>query len=715
MKAGTVLFNGADLALYGAPRFTLRKTPEPAAPAKATHRRVEVVVGVSLRAEMPATVWARARALQALLASTSEGLLEIRDENGTVVSWMATPGETNLPQAIERRQGAVEMSFTAIEPVAEQGYPLGMTLDPLDGGLSIAIARPLSWSETVAVSRPDSRSAGRSEIGSTIAFSARTAYADPLLAVADRVESLMAEAERLNALSGKQVRLVFAGFDRVVQVENFRATPNDGWEWIDLEAQARYVTLPGDTEAEVQFSSETTEDPSTGEIRTVVNGTVRAAEKTLAEQKIEAITEAWRTSARRVSRIVKRDSWLDGEDFTTPEWTGMDFTIEFTEGSEEARYSLTITTADSADGRRVTYSGSAYAATVDALLVAVEQAAGNKHTVTVREEVAIDMATDDTGAEKLMQARFTHEYAVQAVMLTGTVTRTSTRGRLGEQLSSVSGSVSVTTDFNARTLARSFIPLGVILRTDEETENIAMNGQALQVTTLNFSYAWGVTHGSTSIQYEDTESPDYSRMITVREISGTCWAPSKDAAVNAVAALKASIASGTPLRESYSHSLERETVGNNPATERWTALRFTVAYETTLTGSIGHDIIEASFSLQRIGQVDHYPITEIPLGMPVTQSYGGAGFGHNMGRLVASGTVKARVQATARQWGQSKRSSAATTNGHIGRADPPDERMTVSYVPLNGVNAASYQFDFQYSFRYADGLRDTWPSSGLTV
>ena len=63
MKAGTILFNGADLALYGAPRFTLRRTPEPAAPARATHRRVDVTVVVDLEAAMPATVWARAERL----------------------------------------------------------------------------------------------------------------------------------------------------------------------------------------------------------------------------------------------------------------------------------------------------------------------------------------------------------------------------------------------------------------------------------------------------------------------------------------------------------------------------------------------------------------------------------------------------------------------------------------------------------------------------
>jgi len=124
---------------------------------------------------------------------------------------------------------------------------------------------------------------------------------------------------------------------------------------------------------------------------------------------------------------------------------------------------------------------------------------------------------------------------------------------------------------------------------------------------------------------------------------------------------------------------------------------------------VGHDIIEASFSLQRIGMVDHVPMTEIPLMKPVIQLTGGTaanpvGYGYTIGRLVASGSVKARQKATARAWGRTKRAFAALAGTHYGAADPPDERMAETYLPFSGTEITAYQFDFQYSFRYADGL-----------
>ena len=166
-------------------------------------------------------------------------------------------------------------------------------------------------------------------------------------------------------------------------------------------------------------------------------------------------------------------------------------------------------------------------------------------------------------------------------------------------------------------------------------------------------------------------------------------------------------------------SHERQVVGAT-TTDQWLAFKFSYAFEGAVTGTIGHDIIEAQFSIQRIGMVDHIPMTEIPLGKPIAQLSGGTmqspvGYGYNIGRLVASGSVKARQQATARAWGQGKRATVASFGIYYGAADPPDERMAPSYLPFNGTTAACYEFTFQYGFRYADGLTGVWPSSGLTV
>lgn len=720
MKAGTIVFGGADLALYGAPRFTLRKTPEPAAPAKATHRRVEITVTVDLRAEMPATVWARARALQALLAAGSEALLEMVDENGGVVAWQATPAGNSLPQAIERRSGRVDMSFTAIEPVAEGNYPLGMTIDPMDGSPTLTIARPGDWTQNVRVSRPDERSAYRDEIACTVTFTARTAFADPLAAVPVRAEFLLDEAQRLEKLSGKQVRIVFAGFDRIVQVESFNAKPSPGWEFIDLDAQVRFVTLPGDSEAEVSFTTETIEDPATGETKTVVAGTAKAASKTTAETKVEAIITAYRTTGRRVSRITKKDKWVDGHDTTAAEWLGIEFSIELTEGSAQTRYTLRIETREGADGNQITYSGTASAASLSVLLATVATASAGKHPVELRSSLTVEYATDDTGTLKLLQGSFSHEYQVAATVIRGSVTRGNAQGGFQDWQSSISGSVAASTYTIGRSAARSFIPAGIILRTDDENREDAFAGTdpaalATQLVTLSFSYAWGVPHSKTTVEYEDTESPDYTRMLATREISGTARATNKATAQAAVAEILTGLGLSNPIRATFVSANERQTE-NSTTTSRWLSFRFSYGFETKLTGTIGHDIIEASFSLQRIGMVDFIPMTEVPLMKPVTQLTGGTmqnpiGFGHTIGRLVAGGSVKARQKATAITWGQAKRTSAERVGSYYGAADAPDERLTESYVPFNGTSVACYQFDFQYPFRYADGLTGLMPGA----
>lgn len=690
MKAGTILYHGADLALYGSPRFTLRRSPDPAPPARATRQRVDIAVRVELRADMPATVWARARALQALLKSQPEGLLEIQDENGTAVSWMAKPGENSLPEAIQRGSGAVEMTFTAMEQVADGDHPLVLRIDPLDGGEEIHMGSPQQWNMNVRINRPDEISAHRDLVASGITFSAKAAHANPLDTAPARAEFLIAKAEELNALSGKQARLRFHGFDQVVQMENFTAKPNEGWDWLDIEAQCRYVMLPGETEAEVNFSEESAEDPATGEIRTTISGTVRAPDKTTSDTKINALIAGWNAPSRRIVRITRGNAYLDGEDSPdSPDWISARFSVEYAESGGGSNYTLQVQTTEGPDGNRISYSGSATATSLGGLLTIVDSASKNKHPVEIRYELTVEYATTSGGSLRLIQGRFLREYQVASTVIRGNATRSTSKGAFGDWQVTVTGSLTGSSAATARAIARTFIDPTVNLRTDDEAEAKTVYGADEQFTTLNFNYAWGLTHSRTSLEYDDTETPDYTKMTNLREFSGTVWAASRGAAESAALALGASL--GTPTRQSFTHSMESDS------TSRYQRTRFSLAYESKLSGTIGHDIIEASFSLQRIGQVNHVPITEIPLGTPLEQ----IPFGYTIGRTVASGTVKARLRSTAVAWGQSKRAQAAMGTG---REDPPDERVTESYAPFSGADATCYQFDFQYSFRHASGL-----------
>jgi hypothetical protein len=88
-------------------------------------------------------------------------------------------------------------------------------------------------------------------------------------------------------------------------------------------------------------------------------------------------------------------------------------------------------------------------------------------------------------------------------------------------------------------------------------------------------------------------------------------------------------------------------------------------------------------------------------------------FGYNIGVLVATGTVKARIQSTAISWGQAKRAAVANQGGTAGAADSPRERIGAAYVPFSGTSIATYQFDFTYSYRYAAGLTGLMPGGGM--
>ncbi len=719
MKSGTISFAGTDLGCYGTPKFTMRRSPSPAAPAIATHTQIDIAVSVELRAEMPATVWARVRALQTLLAGYPKALLEIHDENGLAVSYMATAGENSLPEAISRGGGRVEMNFSALQPVSEADYPLGITVDPLDGGGVITIARPLSWHDSHKITRVDGRKAIRSEIATSVTFTARTAYADPLTNAGTRAEFLMTEAARLNALAGKEGRVRFAGFDEVMQFESFSATPNDGWDFLELSAQCRRVTLPGDDEAEVKFKTTFTEDPATGETKIVVSGSIEAPDETIAHAKADAILEAYRSGGRRVAKIKKEDTWADGEDASSPEWLGINFDFELVENTSDVRYTVKIETREASDGTRTTYSGTATASSLFLLLATVEEAAGSKHPVELHAELSVEWATDDEGTVLLVSANFTREYQTATGKIRGEIRRTTSKGNFGDWTTSVSGKISAATLDTARMVARKYISTGVILRTDEENEGTpfvaTVTGDPLVITTteqfatLDFSYAWGTDHTQTSIQYTDRDAPDYTKMVGERTISGTVWAASRAEAKTQVAALLTGLSLSNPTKEEFTDS--RERVNAASLIDRALSFQFSYTFEAALTGSIGHDIIEAQWSIQRIGMVDHEPMTEIPMAKPVKQ----VPFGYNIGRLIATGSVKARVQATALAWGQGKCTAVAAFGEFTGAADPPDERMGQTMVPFNGTDAAFHDFSFTYGFRYNDGLTGLWPSSGLTL
>jgi len=725
MQSGTILYAGTNLGLYGTPRFTLRKTAEPSPPQTATHWRVSVTVSLSLSAGMPATVWARARKLAAILEAGGRNTLSIVDENGTLLSWDAQPETfSSLTEAIARKKGQVEITFTALQTIADAADKIHATIDTLDGEDPLTIDRIMSWVQTARPTRPDERLGHRTEFVQAFSFSARASYADQGADTATRAAYLIAETKRFQNATAKEISLTFAGDTYIVQVESITATPSPGWEYLEIEAQARQVLLPDADVAEVQFSVTDAEDPTTGETRITLSGSIEADTAVLAENKIDALLTAYRTVGTRVLSIRKTDSYMDGADSAggDPAWRGIEFQIELSRNTSATRYTLAIQDREGADGHRVTYSGSATAATLEILLATVATAAGGKHPVELSQELTVNYATDDEGTVLLVNATFSREYAIPATKLRGSVQLATSKSPLGQWQATLTGSISAPTEAQALVHSRSFIPAGVILRTNDEKLSTALFNDtpatlgtiATQISTVDFSYAWGTAHlDFTGISYTDATNPDYTAMVEERTITGQCHAPDKATAIAQVNALLTALSLSNPTKVSLSHAHERQ-YSPTPAPEtidRWLAFDFSYSFVTGVTGEIGHDIIRAEWSIARTGQVDHIPMNEVPGEYPVEQ----VANGYNIGTLTASGSCSARLQATARTWGQGKRTAVATFGGNTGAENPPDERMAKAYVPFSGTEATFHEFSFTYSFRYRTGLAGLWPSSGLTL
>lgn len=727
MKTGTILFNGEDLSLYGEPQFTVTRTPDPAPPARPEHYRLQFSITMELPGKAPSTTWAKARAIQAIMADTAEGTLEIRDENATSRTWRATPGNNNLSEAIKHGYGKVTLEFFATEEAAKND--LNITVDPLDGSAAITLDRPTSWSQNINVERPDERLGHRSRVRTILSFAARTKYAVRSNNANDRMIELEQEVERIKALSGKRIQISFAGFDKTVQCETLQASPDEAWEYIEITAQCRHVVLPGDTEAEVEFTASSKHDPAIGTTVTSISGSIEAPDESTADAKLDAIIAAYRTAPRRLTSRNVTDRWLDGEDAVggTPSWAGLNFDIEFTEGDDQARYELKIDTSESADGKRITYSGTAHSADLATLETTIATAAEGKHDVELSRKTTIHYATDDEGNVKIDRADFSYEYVDASEKVRGQITQSNSNPAFGDRTKTVSGNITAPTEARAKEISRSFIPANVCLRTDDEQPaKFIFNNETVgsatneQFYNLAFTYTWFVSHDELTIQYTDNSSPDYTAMVDNRTIAGTIRATTEAAARTAMKNLLLGLdfvidtadatvakpftpASSSSVTASYEHCGPLDT-----GTTNWINLEFNWTFPTKLEGEPGHDIIEANWAIERTGMVDHEPMTEIPGSgaKPVAQT----NFGYNIGRLVASGTCKARQQATARTWGIAKRAAVASYGGVTGRPDPPSERMNVSFVPFNGEDETFFEFSFTYAFRYHDGLTDnTWP------
>jgi hypothetical protein len=222
-----------------------------------------------------------------------------------------------------------------------------------------------------------------------------------------------------------------------------------------------------------------------------------------------------------------------------------------------------------------------------------------------------------------------------------------------------------------------------------------------------------------SVKYTDSISSDVTTMTQQREVAGTLWS---DTEANANTALEALIAvlfgalgtsrptriTKTNAREGWGGPGLTATTATNSA---WVQLDFQLGKTSKIAGTVGYDIIEASYTLERVGCINNTVITPTPFGRPAVQ----VGTGYLPGSISLNATCKAVLSSSARTWVQGKMAliSAVGTDGvtrHM--TAQPRESSTPEYEPFSGTTTTLFNFtgNYQWTFTGTE-LDNLWPIS----
>jgi len=311
-----------------------------------------------------------------------------------------------------------------------------------------------------------------------------------------------------------------------------------------------------------------------------------------------------------------------------------------------------------------------------------------------------------SGRSRFSSLRFNHEFLCNSSKIRGTLQQVADTSPFTENTTSVSGTISGPDIAALTTFSRNLIPDNACLTQHEETISSAISNEDLQNQSLSFNYSWQRVKTESEIRWNESFTSKYETMTGTRTISGTAWAANKAAATTLISQLAATVAANpteVTINSSFKNieSTEKENLGS---------VTFSYTWEEALTGVVGHDIIQANWSIERIGQINETSFLEPVCGDPVKQ----VDMGFNVGVMTASGSITARVQATAQAWGQGKRALAATAGGEAGQPLPPREANSVSYPKMNGTTATAHTFNFSYPFQYSFGLKGLWSGTAMT-
>jgi hypothetical protein len=724
MHKGTVMFNGVDFSGLGKPKLSISRQADPPAPAFPTRWAVSLTVSVALEAMDPGTIQARVRRLQASL-NVPDGILTSASGSGHAVEWLAVPTRDNLTEAMTGKTNTLEMAFSAWEnhPNASIESLISAAFTPSGSGVPITLHALREVREEVRTDRHSDRNAARKLTTTSLTFTARVMQTNPADPMATRLAALQAKVAEIKSLDCRDGLLVIGNNEHLVRVQDFSPVIDEQRGALDVRVQCFHSTLPNADIAELAYDLRSRQDEGTGEQVTTASGAIEASTRTIAVAKLDALRSALTTAGRRTVSFERTDKAVEGFDTSesNDDWMGgLAFALEFREPIEGNNYTLKIASRrDLRTGMKWTYSGTVRAADSNtALTRARSLVAPGTHPVQTTSEETLSQATD-LDAERTLrftQLDFSYEYEGPATgFIGGEIIHDQQTPRFGEWRTITSGNLVADTKENAEAALAAFIgsTAASSLETSKRWSEVYLkegtNDPTLTFQRLDFSYNVRSAHTDVAIKYTDVIAPDLTAMTETRSIAGTLYATSEAAAETAFATLLTNVfGSRVPQKVQKSHHRESQTVGT-VTTSAWVQLDFSAECISNITGSVGYDLIEASFTLERVGSLNQNIITHIPFDRPVAQ----INTGWLPGTLTVNATAKARTQTVARDWCQGKRSYATSVGSERYESAQPREVMGYDYGPFPTGTARFHTFSGTYSWAFTDSSLDGLWGTGI--
>lgn len=689
MPAATHQYNAYVFSSTGRPQYGESAVYEADRNGRPKRRRVRYTVTQWFLEPSFADNQARYRTLLAALA-TPEGVLLINDENGNpLVNRRVRVLTADLPEQWGQNMAEVKVAFEGVEEI-EGATVFDAVFTPTGGG-AVTLAKVDRWQQRINTDRPTRLVNNRRESIETVVASG-VLRADPDDTPAERLAALQAAAAAMRACDAKEGVLVFADFTATMRVESIDADLGDGSDELRWSLTASATKFPTGTYAEAEFEVRQRDNLDASERVTQVAGVIRATDESGATAKRDAIAATYGTGRMLLeSSFDKRR--LDGADGAADarEWN---FSLSYREILPGAVASWTVTRADRTDYATgiitTSISGRVSAANSGAAVAKAAELGANAYPVKVSDELTVGGRSAGGAAEQFTEVTFSYVYHRRGSEKHAEVTADTSRDHFGASTLTVSGTAAADTEANALTLARTYIPAGVLL-SNKETVGTGYHGDpgdpaAALFRTVNFAYSAALAQTSGTLDYGVSTVDDYEARKVMVTYTGTARAANAEAADTLIDLLVTGQA-GSLLRR------ERTTRNRTNTTTVFLQRDFTYVYQQVMGGA-GTEVMQAELSLEDTFSVNAAVLTPIPYATAHIQT----NVGTTIGMRVISGFIVAAGAATCTGWARAFKAA----HGTGGYADPPRERMTQQFLPRSTTDISAYRLEFSYPYKFTN-------------